>query len=170
MRRSKGFAYLLCWPRGREVGLACRRRFSFHEFYNFLPFNFLILIFFLENFFFLPKTFTHTHDSRPLPTTFSYTLQFGSKWDLRVLTSSAKSMNRELSFVVRTQFCCGHMKELAILVNRIFSTILAAWSWQQYPCRRVKLSFIVLNSQSDKKEEYFQAYFYRSILYPDGVR
>ena len=29
---------------------------------------------------------------------------FYTKWDLRVLTSSAKSMNRECSFVVRAQF------------------------------------------------------------------
>ena len=67
---TKGFAYLLCWPRGRGVGLACTRRFWFHEFYNFLPFVFLILIFFWKTFF-LPTTFTHTHthDPRPLPTT-----------------------------------------------------------------------------------------------------
>ena len=67
---TEGFAYLLCWTRGRGVGLACTRRFSFHEFYNFLPFDFLILIFFWKRFF-LPTTFTHTHthDPRPLPTT-----------------------------------------------------------------------------------------------------
>ena len=40
----KGFGYLLCWPRGRGIGLVCKRRFSFHEFYNFLLFNFLIFI------------------------------------------------------------------------------------------------------------------------------
>ena len=33
----------------------------------------------------------------------------------------------------------------------------------------VKLSFIVLISQSDKKKEYLKVYFDRSILYPDGV-
>ena len=67
---TKWFAYLLCWPRGRGVALACTRRFSFHEFYNFLPFDFLILFFFWKTFF-LPTTFTHTHthDPRPLPTT-----------------------------------------------------------------------------------------------------
>ena len=62
------------------IGLVCTRRFSFHKFYNFLIFNFLILIFF--GIFFLPTTFTHTHnhDPRPTtsthyprPTTFSYT-------------------------------------------------------------------------------------------------
>ena len=41
---TKGFGYLLCWPRGRGIGLVCKRRFSFHEFYNFLLFNFLIFI------------------------------------------------------------------------------------------------------------------------------
>ena len=50
-----------------------------------------------------------------------------------------------------------------------FPTLLAAWSRQQYPCTRVKLSFTVLISQSDKKKEYFKVYFDRSILYPDGV-
>ena len=74
---------------------------------------------------------------------------FCTKWDLRVLTSSAKSMNRELSFVVRAQFWRGSTKEFAILVNRIFPTLLAAWSRQQYPCtcRWVKRSFIVLISK-----------------------
>ena len=61
---TKGFAYLVCWPRGRGVGLTCTRRFSFHEFYNFLPFNF----FFLENLI-LPTTFTHTHTHDPRPQT-----------------------------------------------------------------------------------------------------
>ena len=37
---TRGFGYLLCWPRGRGKGLVCTRRFSFHEFYNFLLFNF----------------------------------------------------------------------------------------------------------------------------------
>ena len=66
----KGFAYFFCWPRGRGIGLVCTRRFSFHKFYNFLLFNFLIFIFFGRPFF-LPTTFTHTHthDPRPLPTT-----------------------------------------------------------------------------------------------------
>ena len=67
---TKGFAYLLCWPRERGV---CTRRFSCHEFYSFFPFNF--------NFIFLEYFFTHdiyrhphprltptTHDPRPLPT------------------------------------------------------------------------------------------------------
>ena len=62
---TRGFAYLLCWPRGRGIGLVCTGRFSFHEFYNFSLFIFLILIFFL------PTTFTntHTHDPHPRPTT-----------------------------------------------------------------------------------------------------
>ena len=64
---TRGFAYLFCWPRGRGIGLVCTRRFSFHEFYNFLLFNFLILFFWKT--FFLPTTFTHTHDPRPTPTT-----------------------------------------------------------------------------------------------------
>ena len=48
----------------------CTPRFSFLEFYNFLLFNFLVFIFFWENFF-LPATFadTHTHHPRPLTTT-----------------------------------------------------------------------------------------------------
>ena len=83
------------------------------------------------------------------------TFLFCTKWDLRVLTSSAKSMNRELSFVVRAQFWRGRTKEFAILLNRIFPTLLATWSRQQYPYTWVKLSFIVLISQSDKKEEHF---------------
>ena len=65
---------------------------------------------------------------------------FCTKWDLRVLNSSPKSMNWELSFVVRPQFWRGSTKEFAILVNRIFPTLLAAWSRQQYPCTWVKLS------------------------------
>ena len=83
---TRGFAYLLCWPRGRGIGLVCTRRFSFHEFYNFLLFNFLIFIFFWKTFF-NPRhlrTLTptnHTHDPRPTtsthyprPSTFIYTL------------------------------------------------------------------------------------------------
>ena len=49
----------LCLPRGRGRGLVCTRRFSFREFYNFLLFYFLIVIF-LENCFF-------SHDIYPLP-------------------------------------------------------------------------------------------------------
>ena len=82
----RGFAYLFSadrWPRGRGIGLVCTQRFSFHEFYNFLLFNF----YFSEDFF-LPTTFTHTHTPpttstlsslflastrHPRPTTFSYT-------------------------------------------------------------------------------------------------
>ena len=86
---------------------------------------------------------------------YSFDLLFWTiKWDLRVLTSSAKSINRELSFVVRAQFWCGRTKEFATLVNNIFPMLLAAWSRQQYPCTWVKLSFIVPISQSDKKEEH----------------
>ena len=58
-------------------------RFSFHEFYNFLLFSFVITIIFLKTVFFpttithththdphpRPTPTTHTHDSRPLPTT-----------------------------------------------------------------------------------------------------
>ena len=57
-----GFAYLLCWPSGRGIGLVCTRRFSFHEF---LIFNFFSL---LENLFFYPRHLPTptTHD--PLPT------------------------------------------------------------------------------------------------------
>ena len=58
-------------------------RFSFHEFYNFLLFNFVIIIIFLKTVF-LPTTITHAHthdphprpttnDLYPRPTTFSYT-------------------------------------------------------------------------------------------------
>ena len=57
---TRGFTYLLCWPRGRGRRLVCTRRFSFHELYNFLLL--------------LPTTFTHTHththDPRSLPTTY----------------------------------------------------------------------------------------------------
>ena len=55
----------LCLPRGRGRGLVCTRRFSFREFYNFLLFNFLIVIF-LEPFFF-PTTFTYSNDPHPYP-------------------------------------------------------------------------------------------------------
>ena len=37
-----------------------------------------------------------------------------------------KSMNRELPFVVCAKFLCGRKKKFAILVNRIFPTLLAA--------------------------------------------
>ena len=82
---ARGFGYLLCWPRGRGIGLVYTRRFSFHEFCNFLLFNFLIFIFFGRLFFYprqlpTPTPTTHTHYPRPLPTThdprpttFSYT-------------------------------------------------------------------------------------------------
>ena len=53
------------------IGLVCTRRFSFHKFYNFLLFNFLILNI-LEIFFYPhPRPTTSTH--YPRPTTFSYT-------------------------------------------------------------------------------------------------
>ena len=72
------------------MGLVCKRRFSFHEFYNFFLFNLLTFIFLLIVFFFLyltftrgdfyfikliftafflPTTYTHTHDPQPLPST-----------------------------------------------------------------------------------------------------
>ena len=67
---TRGFGYLLCWPRERGKGLVCTRRFSFHEFYNFLLFNLLIFISFWKTIFLpTPFTHTHTHDPRPLPTT-----------------------------------------------------------------------------------------------------
>ena len=74
-------SYLLCWPRGRGIGLlVCTRRFSFHEFYNFLLFNFLIFISFWKIFFTHdnyrhphPRPTPTTHDLYPRPTTFSYT-------------------------------------------------------------------------------------------------
>ena len=53
----------------------CTQRFSFHEFCNFLLFNFLRFILFLEDLFYThdnyphPRPTTHTHDPRPLPTT-----------------------------------------------------------------------------------------------------
>ena len=62
---ARAFGYLLCWPRGGGIGLVCTRRFSFHEFYNFLLLNFLILIFF-GRLFFYPQPHPHP---RPLPTT-----------------------------------------------------------------------------------------------------
>ena len=65
---TRGFAYLLCWPRGRGIGLVCTRRFSFHEFYNFLLFNFLIFISFCKTFFFTHDIYPHPHP-RPTPTT-----------------------------------------------------------------------------------------------------
>ena len=65
---TKGFTYLRCCPRERGVGLSCTRRFSFHEFYNFLPLDFLIFNCFLENFFFTHDVYPHPHP-RPLPTT-----------------------------------------------------------------------------------------------------
>ena len=66
---TRGFGYLLCWPRGRGIGLVCTRRFSFHELYNFLPFNFNFLLC-LEDIFFPPHLPTPTtHDLYPLPTT-----------------------------------------------------------------------------------------------------
>ena len=71
---TKGSAYLLCWPRGRGIGLlVCTRRLSFHEFYDFLLFNFLILIFFSHDFYPHPRPTTSIH--YPRPTTFSYTHQ-----------------------------------------------------------------------------------------------
>ena len=58
---------MLCWPRGRGIGLLCARRFSFHYFYNF---RYLIFIHFED--FFLPTTLTHTHTHDPRPTTFTH--------------------------------------------------------------------------------------------------
>ena len=57
----------LCWLRGRGIGLECTPRFSFHEFYNFLLFKFLILIFF-GRLFFTHDNYPHPHP-RPTPTT-----------------------------------------------------------------------------------------------------
>ena len=55
---TRGFAYLLCWPRGRGIGLVCTRRFSFHEFYK--------ICYSIFNFYFVWKTF-FTHDIYPHP-------------------------------------------------------------------------------------------------------
>ena len=54
----KGFAYLLCWPRGRGRWLVCTRRFPFHE--SYLIF---IIIFFWKLF------FPHDIYPHPWPTT-----------------------------------------------------------------------------------------------------
>ena len=62
---TRGFGYLLCWPRGRGIGPVCTRRFSFNEFYNFLLFHFLIFISFWKTFFYpghLPTPTPTTHD------------------------------------------------------------------------------------------------------------
>ena len=68
---TRGFGYLLCWPRGRGIGPVCTRRFSFNEFYNFLLFHFLIFISFWKTFFYpwhLPTPTPTTHDPRHLTT------------------------------------------------------------------------------------------------------
>ena len=90
---------------------------------------------------------------------YSFDFFFCPKWDLCVLTSSAKSMNRELSFVVRAQFWRGNTKEFAILVNRVFPTLLAAWLRQQYPCTWVKISFIVLKRKNISRFASFDRFF-----------
>ena len=82
---TRRFAHLLCWPRGRGIGLVCTRRFSFHEFYNFLLFNFVIFIIFFGRLFFTHDICPHhthdprhylptTHDPRHLATLISFTL------------------------------------------------------------------------------------------------
>ena len=61
----RGFAYLFSadrWPRRRGIGLVCTQRFSFHEFYNFLLFNF----YFFRRLFFTHYIYPHPH---PRPTT-----------------------------------------------------------------------------------------------------
>ena len=65
VRLLQGFAYLLCWPLERGMGLVCRQTFS----WIFQLFFYLLL--FLSIFFFYPRRFTYTHC--PWPTTFSYT-------------------------------------------------------------------------------------------------
>ena len=68
---TRGFGYLLCWPRERGIGPVCTRRFSFNEFYNFLLFHFLIFISFWKTFFYpghLPTRTPTTHDPRHLTT------------------------------------------------------------------------------------------------------
>ena len=68
---TKGFAYLLCWPRGRGIGLlVCTQRFSLHEFYNFLPFGFSNL-YFLEFFFSTHDIYPNPHP-QPRPMTSTY--------------------------------------------------------------------------------------------------
>ena len=111
---TKGFAYLLCWPRGRGIGLLVMNTeiLRFMNFYNFLLFNFLILIFFFwrKNYFLTHDIqFTHTHDQHshphprpttsthyPPPPTFSYT-HLGHKRE------EAKPESRLLFFVACTK-------------------------------------------------------------------
>ena len=67
---TKGFAYLLCWPRGRRIRLPCTRIFSFYELHNFLLFNFFY--FWEGELFFTHDIYPHPHPhphQRPLPTT-----------------------------------------------------------------------------------------------------
>ena len=79
---TRGFAHFFCWPRGRGIGLVCTRRFSFHEFYNFLLFHFFI---FFGRHFFTHDIYPHPHPRPttsthyPRPTTFSYT-PFGARF------------------------------------------------------------------------------------------
>ena len=79
---TKGFAYLLCWPRGRGIGLLVMYAeiFRFMNFTTFCYSFFLILIFFfLEKLFFNPRptptptSTTHDLTHYPPPPTSSYT-------------------------------------------------------------------------------------------------
>ena len=80
---------------------------------------------------------------------YSFDFFFCTKWDLRVLNSLAKSMNRELSLVVRAQFWRGRgsTKELSVHVGKTFVVLISHW--------QKGISFPGL---------------LRSIRYPDGVR
>ena len=90
---------------GRGVGLACTRRFSFHEFYNFLPFDF-----FLENLFFTHDIYPHPHPRPttsthyPRPTTCSYT---------QIFSKSIRSLLLNLCFAI-TIICCLHSSAICL--------------------------------------------------------
>ena len=58
---TRGFAYLLCWPRGRGIGLVFTGRFSFHDCLQLFAIYFFNFNLFLEDFFFF------THDNYPHP-------------------------------------------------------------------------------------------------------
>ena len=78
---------LICFAdQGEGIGLVCTQRFSFHEVYTFLLFNFFGKVFSL------PTTFTHTHTHDPRPTT--------STHYPRPTTSSYTPLRSRLQFAV----------------------------------------------------------------------